>query len=529
MMASSAGETRQEDVIAFLRKADAYTPRPDRVDVIETHGALVFLAGSSAFKIKRAVRLPYLDFSTLELRRQCAQRELEINQPNAPEIYLGLVPIVRRATGELAIGGDGEPVEWAVHMARFDQSALLSAVARTRGIDPDLALRLADAVHLAHCHAPSGNQISGFAGRLARVVETIVQTCAASADPRITEAAVSFGKTAQAQLERVGPLLAEREGAGLVRRCHGDLHLGNIVLIDNRPVLFDAIEFDEQIATVDIFYDLAFLLMDLDRHGHRAAANLLLNRYLVRSRGIHDLASLAALPVFLGVRAGVRAMVGVDKARQGPASDRLAALDEAASYLFAAGRYLSPAPARIIAVGGLSGTGKSTLASALAPLVDPSPGAVHLRSDVERKVLAGMEETDRLAADWYTPETSARVYNAILEKARTTLTAGHGVIVDAVFARPEERAAVEAIARRCGVPFTGLWLEAPPATLAARVTSRTGDASDATAAVVAQQLSYDIGPISWARIDAGSGAAATLSHARAALGFTPGQSPADQA
>jgi predicted kinase len=290
------------------------------------------------------------------------------------------------------------------------------------------------------------------------------------------------------------------------------------VLWRGRPVLFDAIEFDEALATIDTLYDLAFLLMDLDRRGQLEAANAVLNRYLWRSGAEIDLDGLAALPLFLGLRAAIRAMVTAERAGQeeGVASAR--DRDTARALLAAAGAYLAPSGPQLVAIGGLSGTGKSTLGRALAPGTGPVPGAVHLRSDLERKSLRGAGETTRLGPDAYTRAAGEEVYAVLRAKARHVLAAGHAAIVDAVFAEAGERAAIEAVAAELRVPFRGLWLEAAPGVLLQRVEGRIGDASDATGAVLRLQLAGDTGALTprWSRIDAGGSAAATLARAREA-------------
>jgi len=286
-----------------------------------------------------------------------------------------------------------------------------------------------------------------------------------------------------------------------VRACHVDLHLRNVVLLDGKPTLFDAIEFNDAIACIDVVYDLAFLLMDLEHRGLRPFANLVLNRYLQRR---DEAEALALLPRFLSARAAVRAKVAASlEAVAGKDGDKAARRTEALAYFEQAGRYLDPPPPHLVAVGGLSGTGKTTLARALAPDLGAAPGALHLRSDVLRKQLAGVDELERLPPEAYTAEASANVYAALATRARQALAAGQAVVLDAVFARPEERETAEAVARQAGAGFTGLWLEASPAVLKSRVSARSGDASDATAAVVEQQLTYDLGIISWHTIAAG--------------------------
>jgi aminoglycoside phosphotransferase family enzyme/predicted kinase len=525
-MQASAGQNRSQDAggnqaeaIAFLSDPASYAARPDKVERFETHGALVFLAGDDAWKIKRAVRFPYMDFSTLEKRKAVCLREVEINRRLAPDIYLGCVPVTRAAGGHLELGGAGEPVEWTVHMRRFDQAQLLSRMAAAGALSPGLVRDLADAAYASHRTAPP-SQGAGGAARLERVLAAVSATLDAEREAFDADSLRRFRERAAEQMRRAAGVLDERAAAGFVRRCHGDLHLNNIVLWQGRPVLFDAIEFDDDLATVDTLYDLAFLLMDLDLRGRRAAANAVLNRYLWRSGAELDLKGLCALPLFLGLRSAVRAMVTAERAAQERGDARAGDRAEAGRYLKAALGYLDPAPPQLVAVGGLSGTGKSTLAAALAPETAPAPGAVHLRSDLERKSLFGVDETARLAPDAYTRAAGKKVYATLCAKMSRVLAAGHAGVVDAVFADAEERAAIEAVAADLGVPFQGLWLEAAADRLVERVAARQGDASDATPDVVRQQLARETGPLSprWTRIDAGGSAAATLGKAREALG-----------
>jgi len=313
--------------------------------------------------------------------------------------------------------------------------------------------------------------------------------------------------------------LDARAAEGFVRRCHGDLHLDNIVVWQGRPVLYDAIEFDEAIASVDTLYDLAFLLMDLDRHHQRAAANVVLNRYLWRSGERLDLQGLIALPLFLALRAAVRAMVSADRAAQKPGQTGASDLEMARAYLAAAIDYLALPGPHLIAIGGLSGTGKTTLATSIAPRIGRAPGAIHLRTDLERKRLAGVDALEPLPAAAYTPAARRRIYRSLREKARCVLLAGQSVIIDAVFAEQVARQDFEALAREAGVPFKGLWLHAGSATLRQRVAGRSRDASDATPEVVSRQLGGDLGPFTaqWTVVDAGGTSQQTLAAAEAAL------------
>ena len=505
-------ESEQAAVIAFLA-APGTLAAGVTAERLETHGAHVFLAGDHAFKIKRAVRHSYMDFSTLALRRRALERELEINRGSAPEIYLDLMAITREAGGSLALGGAGVPVEWALRMRRFEQTSLFSHLA-SKGLPAETLNALGDEVHRSHAAAP----VAPGSGTLARLLGVIDQITGGLGEaPDLAATLEGFRAAATRQVQQHGALIERRAAAGMVRRCHGDLHLENIVLWHGRPTLFDAIEFDEDLATVDTLYDLAFLLMDLEQRAGRPAANLVLNRYLWRSQSMFDLEGLALLPPFLALRAGVRAMVCLQRARLASAETRRGLERSGRSYLDAAIAYLEPPAARLIAVGGFSGTGKSTLARALGPRLGPAPGAVHLRSDLERKALHGVDELQRLPASAYSAAEGRRVYEALSCKARAALAAGHAVIADAVFSTPEERAAIEAVAREQHIAFDGLWLTASAAVLAGRIARRTNDASDATADVLHAQVQRGTGHMTWREIDASGDAAATLATAERAL------------
>lgn len=513
---TEAERSTQARVVAFLSRPDAYSAAVDRVETIETHGALVFLAGPEVYKIKRQVAFSYMDFSTLELRRRCCEREIAINKPHAPELYIDVVAITEDANGRLALAGAGTPVEWAVRMRRFDQDDLLSTRAALGPFAPVLCRQLADAVFAFH-EAATIARPHESAAQMAVILRDVVNAFKASGSFGATADIDRFEQSATAALGKLRPLLALRANEGLVRRCHGDLHLANVVVWKASPVLFDAIEFDEALATIDVLYDLAFLVMDLDHHDQRAAANAVLNRYLWRSQQIANLKGLAAFPLFLALRAGVRAMVAVQRAGQSSGAAHEMALARARGYLERAASYLGWQSPRLIAVGGLSGTGKSTLATALAPGIGRAPGAVHLRSDLERKAHFKKAETERLSPEAYTPQETARIYALLAAKADAILRAGHSVIVDAVYSHPDERAQIERIAQQADVPFVGFWLEAPAEALVRRVGARTGDASDATPEVVRQQLAYDTGPMNWQKVAAGGDADATRAAALTVL------------
>ena len=506
----------QAEVLSFLAQPTSWPDAPISVESVETHASIVFLAGSCVLKIKRAIRLPYFDFTTLERRLNFARRELEINAPFAPEIYLGLIAITRQHDGTLAIGGTGPAVEWAVRMRRFEQDHLLSHLVERQMLANDQAVALADAI-VRHHHAAL--PVIASSDGLNIVAAQVLASLSSTVEAQLAPTRVHFATAVTQALSSSAAIRAKRARAGYIRRCHGDLHLGNLVIWNGAPVLFDAIEFDEQIATIDTLYDLAFLLMDLERHGARRLANIVLNRYLWKTGDPDDLEGLAALPLFMGLRAGIRAMVALDRARQEPV-ERVRLLACAVKTMQLGTALATPSPAHLIVIGGLSGTGKTTLAAQITPHFGSAPGALLLRTDLERKWLAGVSEFEHLPKSAYTQETSNAVFARVISRAKLALLAGHSVIVDGVFARPAERQDVQDLAVETGARFNGLWLEALPQVLKARVAQRIHDASDATAAVVEKQLELDVGTINWPRIESSSGLIDVFQRAVSVLGMT---------
>ncbi|HET7852202.1 MAG TPA: AAA family ATPase [Methyloceanibacter sp.] len=492
----------QAAVLDFMASRDAYGPVHGEVERKETHASVVFLAGPRAYKIKRAVKYPFLDFSTLERRRQALFNELRLNRRTAPHLYIEVLPITFDKNSKFRISGQGDIVEWVLVMRRFDQANLLDRMAEEGRLPLGAMRQLARVIADFHRNA---NRFLGAEESLSALLAVIEDNEAVLAGKKDVVPAAMLATVDQASrgaLAALALLLKARAQGGYVRHCHGDLHLGNIVEIDGAPVLFDAIEFDDAIATIDVLYDLAFLLMDLGARGLTAHANAVLNAYLEVCGDTGDLIGLAALPLFLSMRAMIRAKVELLRAELKPES-RAAAQARAASYVQLARDHLERKRPELVAVGGLSGSGKSSVAEALAPLIGAFPGAVHVRSDIERKRLFGVPSEERLPRSAYTAEVSGIVYTICRKRALMALMGGHSVIVDAVHARREERDAIAEIAAHAGAAFTGLWLDAPADTMRARIAGRVGDASDATPAVIDEQLQYDLGEQSFAAVDAG--------------------------
>ena len=499
----------QTAVVDFL--AAASTHGEAAVERIDTHASIVFLAGSRAYKLKRAVRFDYLDFSTCERRRELCKAEVTLNRRTAETLYLGTVAVTRERDGSLALGGEGTPVEWLVEMKRFPQDALFDRLASAGRLDIDLMTELGAAVAAFHRNAESRTDHGGRAG-----MSWVIDGNAAGFDefgrscfePQEIQRVIDGSRR---ELDRVADLLERRRASGMVRQCHGDLHLRNIVLIDGQPTLFDGVEFNDEIACVDVLYDLAFLLMDLWRRRLPPHANRVWSRYLGETR---DFGGVPLLPLFLSCRAAVRAKTTVTAAQLQQDEHRRRELHGLAhEYLSLAEQLLQAPRPLLVAIGGLSGSGKSTLALGLAPFLGAVPGAVVLRSDEIRKQLCGVALLQRLGPEGYSSQVSERVYRTLAERAVAILDGGHSVIVDAVYARPEDREVIERVAGDRSLPFCGLWLDAPESLLVARVSQRARDPSDADAEVVRVQHAQGTGPITWSRIDATLSTATELSAA----------------
>jgi aminoglycoside phosphotransferase family enzyme/predicted kinase len=501
----------QQDVIACLM--DPATHGGSAVSRVETHSAIVFLAGARALKLKRAVRFDYLDFSTESRRKAACEAEVRINRLAAPSIYRGVIPVTRDASGSLALGGRGAPVDWLVDMVRFDEEGLFDRLAARRALDLDFMPSLAAAIARFHEAADRRDDHGGRAGMQWVVdgnAEGFADQGAGVLDPALCS---ELTRKARAEIDRVADLLDRRVLEGRVRQCHGDLHLRNIVLLEGRPTLFDAVEFNDEIACVDVWYDVAFLLMDLWRRRLELHANAVFNSYIVESG---DRSGLTLLPLFLSCRAAIRAKTSATSARMQRDGARAGELgDLAREYLVMARDFLEPGPPRLIAVGGFSGSGKSTLARAIAPSIRPAPGAVVVRSDEVRKSLLGVPIHERLGPEGYTADVTERVYGAVSGQALEALEAGHSAVADAVFARSSDRIAIEQLATKVAVPFLGLWLDAPPDVLSARTETRGPDASDAGPSIVQRQVAQGHGQVSWHVLDASASAEVVAERARA--------------
>ncbi len=497
-MAAISNEAAQAAVVADL-EAGVATGDAGPLVRVDTHMSRVFLARERVYKLKRARTHPFVDLADPERRRRACLAEIEVNHALAPGVYERVAPVVREEGG-YRIDGPGEAVDWVVVMKRLPDDSLLDAKARAGRLDGGLAADAARAIagfHAGLPPAPSGGGLEDYR----RIVEGLRSTWAqayAALGANARQAApvlpTIFVRLDDA-LARAAPLIEARRRAGRVRRGHGDLHLGNICVLEGRVTPFDALEFDPAMATGDVLYDLAFLLMDLRARRLSDAANAAMNAYW-DAAGEAEV-GLGLLPVFMALRAAVRMAVALEAGDPG-----LARRDHALAR-----RLLRPAAPRLLAVGGLSGTGKSVLSARLAPRLPGACGARWLRTDVIRKQAAGAPADQPLGPAAYGAAARAAIYRRMIARARESLAAGTSVVADATFRSAAQRRAIPAAAE--GRPFLGIWLQAEQEQRLGRIARRTEDPSDITVARAARQIEPATLDPAWRRLSA-SGSASTV-------------------
>ncbi len=507
----------QSEVIAFLLRPDTYGAGTTRVEHLETHSAMVFLAGDRALKLKRAVRYDYLDFSTAERRRRWCEAEVALNRRMAPAIYRGTAAVTRESSGRLALDGTGTPVEWLVDMTRFDGEALADRLAESGTLPLTAMAPLAASVAALHAGAAHRLDAGGAAG-MRWVADGNREALAAFGDAVFPEPARSrvVLDTARA-LDAGAARLDQRRADGFVRQCHGDLHLGNIVLLDGAPTLFDAVEFNDDISCIDVAYDLAFLLMDLWHRGLPRHANFVLNEYL---RLTGDLESLALLPLFLACRATVRAKTNATAATLADAAAARQPLVEAAhQYLELAQRFLVSARAgaggggRPVWIGqvhrGRSGGPRHwSGAGCAAPSHRPHPQAPLRRGAAHAPAGRGLlRRHDRAGVCPPAPTGRHRPGGRPRGGLRRRLRRGAGA------PGPRRPGRERAARRSCGCGSTRRTPRCAPASRPVATTRRTPPQTWS-----ARQAAHVQPPPDWARVDASGPAEDTAGRLIAALG-----------
>ena len=486
-------------------------PHPvERVELVQTHGAWVLLAGAFAYKIKKPVRFTFMDFSTLGSRRHACETELRVNRRfqlhdrPATHLYLGVLPIVgteaRPAWGQAGTADDQQAIEFAVQMRRFDEAARLDHVCQRGALTAAHLVGLARrmAAFQARAAAAGTGQPWGHATAAMRWPrENFVALRSALTAPAEAARVRELSEWTEQRFIAIEPLLSRRRQKERVREGHGDLHLANLVLIEDEVLPFDAIEFNDELRWIDVASDMAFLWMDLLDHGQPGLANVWLSEWL---DACGDVSATSVWTFFASYRAGVRAKVATLRAQQqggaGASDEADASLDEARRYLALAHAMAHPPAPRLVITHGLSGSGK-TWASGRWLQAEATGRAIRLRSDVERKRLHGVSPLaasgSGLNAGLYGPQAHTETYASLRSRARLLLQEGWTVLVDAAFLRAAERRAFAELAQAVGCPFHIIACEAPPEVLRERIRARQAggdDASEATLAVLEQQFGW---------------------------------------
>jgi len=465
----------QSRVVEFMLDSATHNGAP--VQYIQTHISHVFLAGDYAYKMKKAIKLPFVDFTTLDARLMACRGELQVNRRTAPDIYLNFVAVTQSAD-TLRLDGPGKAVDYLVRMRRFPQDCLLDRIAAEARLTPALVRGIADKaaeLHLLAARRKSGSLSEDFGITANNLLLRLVATeCSDATRTRIHR----FEKLVRSTLDTCLPEIRARARHGAVRHGHGDLHLRNLCVYNGEVRLFDAIEFEPKFSHIDVLYDIAFVIMDLLHRGCRSEAIMMLSRYLSATR---DYSGIDNLRLFMAVRAGIRALVAL----LGDGANRD---DQALEYLDLAISILDrPGTRRLIAIGGRSGTGKSTLALALAPALASAPDIVVLRADEMRKRLFATAPESKLPQSAYQSSVTKDVYRRLFRDAERIVRNGSTAILDASFLDPENRSRFLALGRKLDVPASGIWLTAPTEVLTERLEKRFNDASDADPAVMLRQ------------------------------------------
>lgn len=475
--------------ITALLTPDQFDHPVGNIELIETHISWVILTGQFAYKIKKPVNFGFLDFSTLDRRRHFCEEELRLNRRLAPEIYLAVLPITG-TTDKPRLGGEGVAIEYALQMRQFPQAAQLDRMLARGEFKTEFIDAIAERVAEFHAQLPAASPASGYGDPdhvWQPVGENFEQIRAHEQTPAHVTTLTEIERWSRSTFQDLQATLIQRKQAGYVRECHGDLHLRNIAWHEGKPLIFDCIEFNPDLRWIDVISDITFLMMDLIDRQQSAFAYRLLNLYLSHTG---DYAGVQVLPYYFVYRAMVRAKVDVLRLAQGglPRTEKTRDEREYLGYLALAKRFIHRPTPILLITRGLSASGKTTMSGCLLEVM----GAVRIRSDVERKRLAGLKPVSAAAATVgggiYSTEMNDRTYAHLLMLARVILQAGFPVIVDAAFLDAMRRRPFAALAAELAVPFVILECVATADTLRQRIVRRQPDASDADLDVLEHQL-----------------------------------------
>ena len=512
----------QSAVIAALSEQNAYGFKPShKIIVKETNISDVFLTGEKAYKLKRGVKYPYVDYSTPEKRQAACRRELDICERFAPGLCFGVEEVVSDKKGRIFLRSacsdkNAEVVDYVLVMREFEENMLFENMVDRGDLDRFEMMDTAEKIFDLHKKSEiitSRNPVDIIRGR---IYENNAMIRCFVPDIFDEEDVDALEKEQLEALEKNKELLLQRQAEGKIRWCHGDLTLRNLAMWNGQVVPFNPIEFYDDLTQIDTMYDFAFLLVEMESKGQRRLASILFNHYMALSE---DWDGVPVLPLFLSCRAAVNAYVFAQRSSEiKDKHESMLMANRAYEQLVISKRFLERHKPVLVACGGLSGSGKSRIARESAPFIGNPPGAVIVRDDVLRKNLlkTGLEENLNTAE--YTPETEEQVFKAVCEKCRYLLASGQSVVADALFHKPEQRRAVETLAREMNVEFKGIWVDAPLEVRIERVTQRKRNPSDVrTAEELKKQLDIDVGPVTWDKIDTSGDRMTTLTRVRTLL------------
>lgn len=476
----------QAKLFEAIKESNFFNENNSKIEVRETHISMLFLTGKFAYKFKKNLKLDFLDFTSLENRKIACENELYLNQRYAKELYLKVIPIYYNGK-DFSLESIGEIVEYAVKMKQFDDKLLFSNLINKGSLKKTHLLELTESIVNFHKKAEIKSDFWSAKDFSNLAIENF--TSCMKFSPPMSKQDLIFQKELTENLIDENKELFQSRQSTHVKALHGDLHLSNICMYQDKPQIFDGIEFNDEYSCCDTISDLAFLLMDLDEKGFSNYSTAVLNYYLELT---DDYSGLALLNLYKSYRAMVRAKIACYKIAVDKSSEK-----EALKYCNFSRNYLKKNTSYIIAIGGLSGSGKSTLAKSLAESIS----AIVIRQDAVRKHIFNITLTEKANESFYSKEANQKTEEAVLSRIKMSIKSNLPIIVDSTFSNSKYRELIETFAKECDLKFIGIWCYADEQCIKGRLKNRVGDVSDADYEIYKLQKSKTTPPSNWNLID----------------------------